>query len=281
MAVSAHSVKDLLSAANEAIDLRLSEDVRAGTYLFEDDDLVTDWHTHDQHQIQYAFEGVAEVETSTSHYLLPPQQAAWIPAGLSHRTTLKRVRAVAVFFDKGMAGAPHARVRVLAAAPVIREMIIYGTRWPISRPASDATADAFFDALVRLTCDGLAHDAPLCLPTSADPTVQAIMAYTQAHLAHATSQAVALAVGVSERSLRRHFGASTGMTWRQYLLTSRLLRAMALLAEPGRTVLHVATEVGFESLSAFTRSFRRLTGETPTSYRTRAISELGVLHSDL
>ena len=34
-------------------------------------------------------------------------------------------------------------------------------------------------------------------------------------------------------------------------------------------------EVGFGSVSAFTRSFRRLTGETPTSYRTRAISELG------
>ena len=44
-------------------------------------DVVTGWHSHDMHQIEYAFEGVAEVETATTHHLLPPQQAMWIPAG--------------------------------------------------------------------------------------------------------------------------------------------------------------------------------------------------------
>jgi AraC-like DNA-binding protein len=59
------------------------------------------------------------------------------------------------------------------------------------------------------------------------------------------------------------------MTWREYVLESRLLRGMALLAEPGPTVLEVATCAGFDSLSAFTRAFRRSTGETPTAYRRR------------
>jgi len=40
-----------------------------------------------------------------------------------------------------------------------------------------------------------------------------------------------------------------------------------LLAEDGRTVLQMATAVGFESHSAFTTAFARYTGETPTSYR--------------
>ena len=57
------------------------------------------WHTHDLHQLLYAFEGIVEVETDGSHHLLPPQQAAWIPAGLPHQTTLRRVRSVAVFFQ--------------------------------------------------------------------------------------------------------------------------------------------------------------------------------------
>jgi AraC-like DNA-binding protein len=47
------------------------------------------------------------------------------------------------------------------------------------------------------------------------------------------------------------------------------LRAMTLLAEPGPTVLDVATRVGFDSVSAFTRAFRRYAGETPTAYRRR------------
>jgi AraC-like DNA-binding protein len=96
------------------------------------------------------------------------------------------------------------------------------------------------------------------------------MSYTDAHLADVTLGAMCTAVGVSERSLRRQFGATTGMTWRQYLLQSRLLRAMALLTEPGRTVIDVATEVGFDSVSAFTRAFVRLAGETPTAYRRRS-----------
>jgi AraC-like DNA-binding protein len=45
-----------------------------------------------------------------------------------------------------------------------------------------------------------------------------------------------------------------------------------LLTESGTTVLHVATEVGFESVSAFTRSFTRFAGETPRAYRTRVLA---------
>jgi AraC-like DNA-binding protein len=59
------------------------------------------------------------------------------------------------------------------------------------------------------------------------------------------------------------------MEWRRYLLESRLLRAMALLVEPNHTVMDVATAVGFDSVSAFTRAFGRYTGETPTAYRRR------------
>jgi AraC-like ligand binding domain len=44
--------------------------------------LVTGWHWHDVHEIEYACRGMVEVKTQAGHYLLPPHQAAWIPAGL-------------------------------------------------------------------------------------------------------------------------------------------------------------------------------------------------------
>jgi AraC-like DNA-binding protein len=176
---------------------------------------------------------------------------------------------VSVFFDPDMVRGADDRARVLAAAPVIKEMIVYAARWPISRPESDAVADAFFDALALLARDWLDHEAPLCLPSSGDPSVAAVMAYTKSHLDEVTASDVCRSVGVSERTLRRRFSAATGMTWRRYLLESRLLRAMAALAEPGPTVLDVAISVGFDSVSAFTRAFRSYTGETPTAYRRR------------
>ena len=249
--------------------MRSGAPVRAGAWPEDADDLVTPWHTHELHQLLYAFEGVAEVETAAARHLLPPQQAAWIPAGLPHQTTLRRVRSVAVFFEPSMVDDDSERVRVIAASAPVREMIVYATRWPIDRPASDATADAFFGALALLATEWLADEAPLHLPTGSSPAVVAAMAYTQAHLADADEHAVCAAIGVSERSLRRQFRADTGTSWQEYRTTSRVLRAMTMLADGDATVLDAAVAVGFESLSGFNRAFRRLTGERPSEYRRR------------
>jgi AraC-like DNA-binding protein len=283
MTGSARSAKDRPFAATAdgglqragAVDMRAGAPVRAGTFVYDGPDVTTGWHSHDMHQIEYAFEGVAEVETATTHHLLPPQQAVWIPAGLAHRTTLKRVRSGAVFFDPAMVPGAGDRVRILAATPLLREMILFATRWPIDRPTTDRVGDVYFEALAELVAEWLEHEAPLSLPTSTDPLVRAVMDYTNAHLDDVTVARVCAAVGVSERGLRRKFGSVTGLTWREYLLQSRLLRAMALLAEPGRSVVDVSTAVGFESVSAFTRAFGRLTGETPTTYRRRATPATG------
>ena len=62
--------------------------------------LVTGWHFHDVHEIEYACRGMVEVKTQAGHYLLPPHQAAWIPAGLHHQTTLNAgAQTLAVLFE--------------------------------------------------------------------------------------------------------------------------------------------------------------------------------------
>ena len=82
MVVSASSARDRTVPAASLVAMRAGSPVRAGSWPEDADDLVTPWHTHDLHQLLYAFEGIVEVETAGSHHLLPPQQAAWIPAGL-------------------------------------------------------------------------------------------------------------------------------------------------------------------------------------------------------
>ena len=270
MAFIARSGRSLIPAADvrhEGVNASL---VRAGTYSLEvGDDVVTGWHSHDLHQVEYAFEGIAEVETATARYLLPPQQAVWIPAGVEHSSTLTHVKAVSVFFDPAMGLPAGDRVRILAAAPVIREMIRYAQRWPISRTSSTPMADSFFDALAYLVVEWLDHETPLCLPTATDPLVAAAMDYTNQERRDVTIGDVCAAIGTSERSLRRAFLATTGMTWRQYLQESRLLKAMALLAEDDQNLLSIAVTVGYHSVSAFTRAFRRYAGEAPSAYRQR------------
>jgi AraC-like DNA-binding protein/mannose-6-phosphate isomerase-like protein (cupin superfamily) len=252
-----------------AVEVRFDRRIRAGTIAFAGEDFATGWHRHDLHQVEYAFEGVVQVETRSARYLLPPQQAVWIPAGVAHNTSFRRVRTISAFFDPATFGDGGDRARILAVAPVIRELLLYAQRWPIGRVETDADADSVFDALARIVAGSLEHEMPLALPTTSDPIIAEAMAYTDEHLRGATAASVGRAVGLSERSLRRHFTAATGMTWRRYLLQSRLLRAMAMLTGGNRTVLEIATAVGFDSVSAFTRAFRSLTGETPSAYRRR------------
>jgi AraC-like DNA-binding protein len=47
---------------------------------------------------------------------------------------------------------------------------------------------------------------------------------------------------------------------------------MALLADPQRSVTAIAADVGFDSVSSFTRAFRTFTDESPTAYRHRVLS---------
>ena len=249
------------------VDVRAGSDVRAGAYPHDGVDLVSRWHRHDLHQLIYASRGTAEIETAAGRYLLPPQQAAIIPAASEHRTTLHAVESVSVYFVPELIDL-HS-TKILAAPGLIREMILYASRWPIDRRSSDAMADTFFDTLARLVSE-LSEDAySLHLPTPTDPVVRDAVAFTHTHLGTVRENDVCQAIGVSARTLRRHFQADLDMSWGRYAHQSRLLSAMALLAQPEPSVLLVAQQVGFDSPSAFNRAFRHATGESPTSYRRR------------
>jgi AraC-like DNA-binding protein/quercetin dioxygenase-like cupin family protein len=250
------------------VDVRGSARNRAGTVTYDAVDLVTGWHSHALHQLEYALDGSAQVETANGRYLLPPQQAMWIPAGLEHCTTLQRVRSIAVFFEPSMVPDGGDRARVLAITPLLREMVVEAVRWPVTRPSSDQVGDTFFDALALLVTEQLDREAPLWLPTSADPLVSQVMAETLADL-RATGAEIRRRVGASERTVRRQFTAATGITWHAYRSQARLLHAVTLLASSDRSILDVATASGFESVGSFGRAFSRLTGDTPSGYRRR------------
>jgi AraC-like DNA-binding protein len=269
--VSAQTDTDLtFPATSSGVDLRADDRITAGTFCYEGADIVTGWHHHGLHQLEYALAGVAEVETAGKRYLLPPNQAVWIPAGLAHQTTLRRVRSISVFFAPEIFESPTDEARILAAAPVIREMIAYATRWPITRQTTDDKIDAFFCVLADVVAEWLGHEVPLCLPISSDPVVSSAMAFTDANLKSVDERSVCSAIGVSPRTLRRRFAESVDMSWSQYLIGSRVLRAMAQLVESNDSITGISVGVGFESVSAFTRAFKRYSNETPSAYRGRA-----------
>lgn len=95
MTVPADSAKDQVQTATTGLVNLRPENRWAGGSLWHDGGphLVTGWHFHDVHEIEYACRGMVEVKTKAAHYLLPPHQAAWIPAGPATPDDAERWRA--------------------------------------------------------------------------------------------------------------------------------------------------------------------------------------------
>ena len=53
----------------------------------------------------------------------------------------------------------------------------------------------------------------------------------------------------------------------QFVTRQRITRAQQLIRETSRTLIEVALEVGYTSPSHFAKVFRRVTGVTPTEFR--------------
>jgi AraC-like DNA-binding protein len=241
---------------------------RAGAYNSSALNVDSNWHAHDLHQLLYAFEGSVELEDARARFLLPPRLAAWIPAGVTHRTRLQGQQSTSIFLPAAWVRSGGKRIRILDPSPLMREMVIEGMRWPIEQP-EDPLARSYFKTFASLCCEWIERQVPLNLPTTDDARIRKAMSYTRAHLAECHFLDVCRAANLSERSLRRRFLTLAGMSWVEYRQRSRLIEAMRLLESPHRPIAEIATTVGFESASGFCKAFRSFAGESPRQYRYR------------
>ena len=83
-------------------------------------------------------------------------------------------------------------------------------------------------------------------------------------------QRLARVSGVSEAHFARSFKQAFGVPPHRYLLTRRIERATALLRDTELAITEIAFQTGWESLGTFGRTFRDVTGESPSAIRARA-----------
>ena len=141
------------------------------------------------------------------------------------------------------------------------------------RPGSQAVlsrmSELMFIEAVRRHLESLPSDRTGWLAGLRDPAVGRALAalHHQPQIAW-TLATLAEASGVSRSVLAERFATFVGQPPMQYLLQWRMQLAARALEE-GRKVTHVAYEVGYESEAAFSRAFKKLTGISPGSWRSR------------
>ena len=95
-----------------------------------------------------------------------------------------------------------------------------------------------------------------------------VTSYIEEHFAEdITLEQVASLAGFSKYHFSRLFRQYTDSSFYKYLNQKRIDYAKTLLADPSQTVIEVALQSGFSSLSAFLRMFKQLNNCTPTEFR--------------
>lgn len=98
--------------------------------------------------------------------------------------------------------------------------------------------------------------------------VQNAIQYINAHISEPiTLSDISNAVNLCNTALTSSFKTVTGLTPYKYLIIQRIKKSIELLRDTDLTVIEIAQKCGFQNTVTFNRSFRQITGLTPTEFR--------------
>lgn len=221
-------------------------------------------HAHASDQLIYATQGIMEVTSGQSVWVIPPEFALWIPAKISHRIRMDGVvRMRTLYFRPGSVTRGLAHGAVLHVTSFLRELIVEAVRLGKLRVQNH------YESALR---DVLAHQleqatpAPTFVTMPTDPRARKVaQAILGAPAESPTLARVCSEAGVSIRTVQRIFQREVGIDLDAWRRQARLTKGMQLLIA-GASVKEVAFAVGYSQPSAFVQAFRRLFGATPKAW---------------
>ena len=227
----------------------------------------------DRDYLLYAIAGALRLELDEGSWLLPPSFAAWIPAHTPMIVVLDQaVTSCSVLTQEALSPSMPRAPRVFQMSALARRMIHHCRRWGPDDPQPEE-AKHFFLALLGVCAELLPYSVDVQRPSAADPIVMRALEVTEERLSEPLRfRDIARAVHRSERSLQRQFVRCAGLSWSAALRKLRMIRAVELLSSTDYSVLRVAGECGYASVSAFNRAFLDAVGATPTDFR-RALED--------
>lgn len=136
-----------------------------------------------------------------------------------------------------------------------------------------------YNAIARLLTffaeqlSGLSNQLMMEKNNAEPPLVQKAREYIDKHKTEELSLAdVAKAAGASVFHFCKIFHKATGLKFTDYVARVRLEDARGRLLNPNLRISEIAYDVGFQSLTQFNRTFKRVFGQSPSEFRARVTS---------
>ncbi|ASD68846.1 AraC family transcriptional regulator [Pseudoalteromonas piscicida] len=221
-------------------------------------------HQHEWGQLAYTSNGVITIVTPEGTFVIPPDQALWLPPNLPHETYCRYGGDFrSVYIDNKYTELLGNKAKLIAVDELLKQFILEICTWQEDYHLDDKT-ERFIDVFIdRLTSAATCH---FFIPSAQDARILPIV--TELHTnpgCKISLETWSEQVGASTRTLNRLFHKCFMMgfsDWRQKL---RAIKAIELLKD-GYSQQQAAEYLGFESTAAFSNAFKKVFGKPPGQY---------------
>ncbi|WP_228451997.1 AraC family transcriptional regulator [Chryseobacterium sp. G0186] len=214
-------------------------------------------HVHNRAQLTFVEDGYQYFHIDQKIYLVPQHHVIWVPSGKAHKITseAKTVNLMVFLFKSVFEEEFYQNVQVFTAPPVLKEMLLYASKWNQSLVKNEEQ-DIFFSAILKSLPNFYKESNGLEIPVPGDTRLIPVCHEINANFKYNLDiDSLAEKAKMSVRSLQRIFKSETGITLQKYLQLTRILKSIELIDAQHYTLSEIAYKVGYQSLSAFTSSY--------------------------
>ncbi len=227
-------------------------------------------HTHSQGHILVVMNGVATMNVERNAYYIPYGYFVWIPPGVSHRISFegKKIKLLNIYYPPIEEEIPFYQEVGVYPTP----SLLYHTFEQVQEHTTVYLSDDWHYELLMTLKHILPHIikkvvVQLRLPTTNHPIVLRILdTIHQKYQSQITAQSISQDIGLSVRTLSRYLRNELDTTFIQYVQTYRIIMAIKEIVKNEESITNIAYNVGYESLTAFSNTFYKITGYRPSQF---------------
>ena len=232
-------------------------------------------HEHDEHEFFFPIQGEIQIDAEGQTLKAGPGKLIYLPPKLVHAfrsDTASQGERVILIINKKLwtkHGGEEFSAKVISASQLCKEITFQLLLHPQTKAAS-ALIQTLIQTLSEMLEAGVGTQEvdPFHLEGRVqDERMRKSLEVIASEFAGSLSiEKIARASGLSVRNLNRLFLKELGMTPKQAITQHRIQHAKALLGQGRTSVTDVAFEVGYNSVSQFISTFRKYTGQLPSSF---------------
>ena len=226
-------------------------------------------HRHSaHHQLVYMIKGTCHIQVSDTEYFLPEGFIGTIPCGQFHsmRSRNEMVKMFLIYF-------PSTIVLKEFTSLISNDFIIENIRYISKqsnavRPDTHLTTYQYLYSFLNLLIQAEHHNPfPVKgLIAPKNERLAAVLNYLKENFkVNITLSTIASEFGFTIRNLTRLF-KKENISFNNYLNYIRIIHAIELFSEHRDNIADVAYEVGYNSASNFSRTFKKYTGYNPREF---------------